>query len=64
MFHGGKLPVPSPALHLQLFPLAYKGLSLTQDGREYIITVLFASGRNECIIVNLAICEPYPFRHP
>lgn len=67
MFHGGKLPVPSEVLRLQLFPLAYKGLNLIQDGRshrEYIITVLFGSGRNECIIVNLAICEPYPFRHP
>lgn len=58
--------MPSPALRVQLFPLAYKGLSLIQDGRshrEYIITVLFASRRNEGIIGNLAICEPYPFRH-
>lgn len=66
MFHGGTLPVPSLALHLQLFPLAYEVFNLIQGGRshrEYIITVLFASRRNESIIVNFAVCEPYPFRH-
>lgn len=55
--------MPSPTLSLQLFPLPYKVLGLMQDGRpprECTITVLFANRRNETVIVNLGICEPYP----